>query len=169
MRVGTKSVLFGVHQCLWHPITVILAWRHIYGTYPSWRMLICIIVHDLGYVGCSTIDGEDGERHVELGARIAGWLFGSRYRDEVLFHSRHYARNAQRDPSDLCWADKASVLFDPAWFYLLRARLSGELSEYRGNAAAYVSMEEEDITWFLWYQSRVKKLLESRRGDAVPY
>lgn len=28
MRIGTKSILFGVHQFIWHPVTVYIAWRN---------------------------------------------------------------------------------------------------------------------------------------------
>jgi len=150
VRVGTKSLLFGVHQVFWHPVTVWLAWRRLYGRLPSWRIAICILVHDWGYLGCRDMDGTEGEKHPELGSRIAGWLFGPDYRDLVLYHSRTYARMAGVEPSLLCWADKASIGCEPEWFYLFRARLSGELYEYRTRAATagFVRREAPDRAWF---------------------
>lgn len=76
MKVGTKSVLWGVHAWWWHPITVARAWRAIYGAWPSrlaeWVAIFC---HDLGYaVKCHTMDGPDGVLHPERGARLAYWL-----------------------------------------------------------------------------------------------
>ena len=76
-----------------------------------------------------------GMNHPELGAKIAGSLFGDAYYDLVLLHSWRLARKLGATPSKLCWADKASILFEPEWFYLLRARASGELAEYRDKAA----------------------------------
>ena len=60
-------------------------------------------------------------------------------------------------PSKLCWADKASILFEPEWFYLLRARASGELAEYRDKAAWRVRIEESDGKWFQWLKRDLAK------------
>lgn len=57
MKTGTKSLLFGVHQFIWHPLTVLLAWIKLYG-WPAWEELVCIIIHDWGYWGKSNMDGE---------------------------------------------------------------------------------------------------------------
>ena len=84
MNVGTKSLLFGVHQFIWHPVTVLIAWVSLYGR-PTWRELICIIVHDWGYWGAPNMDGEEGERHPEVGAEIALRLFGLEYYELVLY------------------------------------------------------------------------------------
>lgn len=142
MRVGTKSLLFGVHNIIWHPVTVIRAWRELYGTWPNWKELVCIVIHDWGYWGSPNMDGPEGEDHPEFGAHFAkNWLDGWsnpfsladedwHYYGMCLYHSRHYARRGGKEPSKLCWADKLSIKYDPRWFYLLRARLSGELTEY---------------------------------------
>jgi hypothetical protein len=103
LQKGTKSLLFGVHQFFWHPATVLIAWIGLYG-WPSWKEVICIIVHDWGYWGSPNMDSEEGECHPEIGARIAGTLFGRDYYDLCLLHSRHYARKVNREPSRLCWA-----------------------------------------------------------------
>jgi len=119
MKLGTKSVLFGVHQFIWHPVTVLLAWVDLFGI-PSFWELFCIIVHDVGYIGKS-----------ELGARIAGFFFGEKARLMCLGHSRSYASSHGLPTSKLCWADKWSPMFDPVHFYWLRGTLSGEIAEYR--------------------------------------
>jgi hypothetical protein len=156
MSVGTKSLLVGVHQLLWHPITVYLAWCRLYGR-PTVRETICILVHDWGYWGSQDIDGHSGIDHPKVGSKIAGRLFGDYYRELVLLHSRHLAGKLGATPSKLCWADKASILFDPEWFYLLRARASGELAEYRENASWRVGIEESDRKWFKWLRADLAK------------
>jgi hypothetical protein len=159
MTVGTKSLLFGVHQFAWHPVTVWLAWVKLYRTWPTWRECVCILVHDWGYWGCEEMDGPQGPEHTALGADIANrlldryeelsprqrWMarnnWGTasidpafRYYRLVRWHSRHLCARCGAEPSKLCWPDKLSMLYDPDWFYLLRARLSGEIAEYRTNA-----------------------------------
>ena len=157
MKVGTKSLLFGVHQFLWHPITVLMAWWKLYGR-PGWREVVCIIIHDWGYWGSPNMDGEEGEKHPELGARIAGRLFGEKYHDLCLYHSRHYTRTAGAEPSKLCWADKLSIMYEPWWWYLPRAFMSGELFEYRRVASSYLPMDRKHREWFMWVKSRLVKI-----------
>lgn len=154
MKVGTKSLIFGVHQFIWHPITVYMAWVRLYGR-PTIKEIICIIIHDWGYWNKPNMDGEEGERHPETGASIAFKLLGKEYHDLCLFHSRHYSENVGVEPSRLCWADKLSITYEPRWFYLLRARLSGELKEYRIRAseAGFIDVSETDIVWFDWVSS----------------
>ena len=43
MKVGTKSLLFGVHQLLWHPLTVWLGWIKLYKKPPSFKEAVCIL------------------------------------------------------------------------------------------------------------------------------
>lgn len=171
MTTGTKSVLFGVHQFALHPMTVLAAWVWLYRSFPSWRELFCIVIHDLGYWGKANMDDAEGERHVEWAARVAGRLFGAEYRDLCLFHSRHYARTANREPSRLCWPDKLSVACEAWWTYLPRAWASGELHEYRQNAENYggVPMTATHREWFAWVKARLVQIGIERRGDAVPY
>ena len=138
--VGRRSLLFGVHQFLWHPWTVYQAWRRLYGR-PNWREAVCIVIHDWGYWFAPNIDGPEGQRHPEWGARIARRWLGDAYGDLVLYHSRHYARLHGKAPSKLCWADKLSILYEPKWFYLLRATLSGEIREYRRNGMDRIGLE----------------------------
>lgn len=119
-----------MHQFVWHPITVFLAWLDLYG-WPTWWETICIIVHDVGYLGKADMDGVSGAAHPELGAKIAGFLCGEKGRLECLGHSRSYAAKYNIPTSRLCWADKWSPMFDPTHFYWFRGTVSGEIAEYR--------------------------------------
>lgn len=74
-NVGTRSVLFGAHQFLIHPWFVAWAWWRLYGFPWDPRLWVAFFVHDVGYVGKPNMDGQEGERHVELGARIMHVLF----------------------------------------------------------------------------------------------
>lgn len=134
ISVGTKSLLFGVHAFWWHPITVWIAWVKLYGEYPTWRECACIVFHDWGYFGCETMDGKDGDDHPVFGAELADYFFGQKYHDLVLYHSRYLSKRHGKSPSLLCWPDKTSMMYDPVWFYMLRARISGEIKEYHANA-----------------------------------
>lgn len=168
MKVGTKSLLFGVHQFIWHPITVYMAWKHLYGR-PTLKEIVCIIIHDWGYWNSPNMDGEEGERHPEFAARLAGRFFGDQYYDLCLLHSRHYSRNIGKEPSKLCWADKLSMLYEPSWFYLFRARLSGELKEYRKVAAdaGFIPIVRSDRYWFEWVKDRLIKLGRDQKNSVA--
>ena len=187
MRTGTKSLLFGVHQFLWHPVTVWLAWVYLFRELPNWRECVCILIHDWGYWGKQNMDSLGGEDHPIWAARWAlqylddpaidwdpwsGELFDTRYHDLCLYHSRHFAKTAGKEPSKLCWADKCSVIFDPWWLYLPRAWLSGELDEYRRLSAARadgVPYAAPHLTWYRWLREILIKLGKSQRADAVEY
>lgn len=136
MKVGTRSLLFGIHQFIWHPIVVYKAWSYLYDARPTWKELVCIIIHDWGYWGKPNLDGEEGIEHPRIGANIAYKLYGVEHWRLCAGHSRSYVAliNSRLDEknistSKLCWADKLSFCFEPAWFYLFRATLSGELKE----------------------------------------
>ena len=75
MRVGTKSVLFGVHAFWLHPWFVAAAWWKLYGFPWDPRLWVAFFVHDLGYWGKVQMDDEEGERHPEWGARVMSFLF----------------------------------------------------------------------------------------------
>ena len=147
VRIGTKSVLFGAHCFFLHPFFVAEAWRRLYGFPRDPRLWAAFFLHDIGYIGKANMDGREGESHPETGARIMGWLFdglkrgplgngdrGTYWHDFCLFHSRHYAKAAGKPYSKLCVADKLAFAIDPKWLYLLRVRLTGEISEYLENA-----------------------------------
>lgn len=174
MNVGTKSLLFGVHQFLWHPWTVARAWRFLHGRWPNFPEWVCIFCHDLGYWGCPNMDGDIGQRHPELGAKLAGrimyhyarWrghdednaeFFRELYIKFTLFHSRFYAKRAGRPVSELFMADKLSIAFEPRWWYLLRATMSSEIREYLANAPEHLALPNplSKNQWHNWYERKV--------------
>lgn len=142
MKIGTKSILFGVHQFAIHPVLIALGWWKAFGlrrvpigdaAYASLldpRLWLAFIVHDLGYAGMPNMDGPEGETHPEFGARIMRRLFGDAWGDLVLLHSRYYAKRLNRPPSPLCIADKWVIVLEPSWLYLPRVWASGELTEF---------------------------------------
>jgi hypothetical protein len=157
MKIGTKSVLFGVHQFAIHPWFVALAWWKLYGFPFDPRLWVAFFVHDLGYLGKPNMDGEEGETHPQLGARIMTRLFDcyqtradwshvglvrkgaptewfGKWGQFALLHSRYYAKQAGLPFSRLCVADKLSFALTPRWLYLPMARATGELNEYLRNA-----------------------------------
>lgn len=156
MRVGTKSVLFGVHAFAVHPLLVGISWRILYRRWPRWSEWVAIFLHD-NYWGLPNIDGVEGKQHPARNAKLARWLGGLYAEELVRFHSRTFARAASRSPSALCAPDKYSILLEPEFFYLWRARLSGEIKEFMHNARQYEGMlitatEEE---WLRLYKEKV--------------
>ena len=177
MKVGTKSVLFGVHQFIWHPFCVYLAWCELYGL-PNWKELVCIVIHDWGYWGCSNMDGVgEGADHPFLAARLAykyldgdvGWMArDNSYSALCLYHSRGTAKGYKSEPSKLCWADKLSIKYDPWFFYLLRATLSGEIKEYRKRADEFgeIKFDKTNIEWYWWSHDRM--IRKAYNHDTTP-
>ena len=130
MRVGTKSVVFGVHAVLIHPFFVACAYWRLFGFPWDPRLWLAFLVLDVGYFGCPNMEGPEGQQHVVLGGRIMGWLCGPEWRDFTLCHSRHWAESVGKRYSKLCLADKLAFVLTPARLYIPMARLSGELGEY---------------------------------------
>jgi hypothetical protein len=111
------------------------------------------------------MDGPDGERHPEAGAKIAkkivGWLGGEErgLQAETLVrgHSRTYAKLTGIPPSKLMAPDKLALCYVPSWIYVPGARWTGEMAEYRDNCTAYyertgdgVPRTASDWEWFAW-------------------
>jgi len=150
MKLGTKSILFGVHQFILHPIFVAIAYTRLYGFSFDIRIWVAFIVHDWGYWGKFDMDGEEGKIHPELGAIIMHKLFDSKtlicdletYRggiyctyskkwsDFTLYHSRFYATRDEINPSKLCYADKLAFCICPCWLFIILTNLTGEIHEY---------------------------------------
>lgn len=130
MRIGVKSLLFGAHQFIYHPLLVFLAWIKLYGL-PNYKETICIIIHDWGYYKCYILDGEDDFKHSKIGANIALRLFGVNEYFLCLLHSRSYANFVKMPVSKLCYADKYSFGFEHWFFYLGRVILTGEIKFFR--------------------------------------
>jgi len=126
---GIRSVIIGMHNPLFHGFFVTLAWKKIYKHYPSVKELVCILLHDIGYVKQNFIDGNN-DKHPELGAQICGYLFGKKYYNLCIAHSRDYARKLGLHLSKLGYADKYSVLLIPNIIYKPLIYLGGEAQEY---------------------------------------
>ena len=167
MRIGTRSLLFGAHCFFLHPWFVALAWWKLYGFPWDIRLWFAFFLHDIGYIGKPNMDGPEGETHVELGARIMHSLFDRRcepceigwsgpdlrhdyvWHDFCLYHSRYYARKANKPFSRLCVADKLAFAVTPKWLYLPMVGLTGELKEYMSETK-YKDGREND-TPSEWY------------------
>lgn len=149
MKIGTRSLLFGAHQFITHPLFLALAWWELYGFPADPRLWVAFLVHDWGYWGKADMDGDDGQTHPELGGRIMTRLFGQEWGDFTRLHSRYYAKREGREPSALCAADKLVLLITPHWLYLPLVQLSGEADEYRALFARYQGVES--VTLEEWY------------------
>lgn len=171
MKIGTKSLLFGAHQFLLHPLFLALAWRKLYGAPLDPRLWVAFLVHDWGYWGCPNMDGDEGQRHPELGGRIMARLFGQAWGDFTRLHSRYYAKLEGREPSPLCAADKLVLIVTPRWAYLPLVKLTGECDEYRALYARWKGVAT--VTIDEWYDGlRAHWLDEVRRlaaqGQRLP-
>lgn len=156
MNIGTKSILFGVHQFLIHPIFVAIGWTKLYGFPIDPRLWVAFFVHDLGYWGKPNMDGPEGEQHPFLGAIIMEALFGIKWMSFTLYHSRYLAKKHEANYSRLCCADKLATAYVPTWFYLLQANLSGEVHEYM-NHGRTAAMERGQWRWARDMQAYCKK------------
>lgn len=176
MNVGTKSIMFGVHQFVWHPVTVFAAFCRVHRRLPSWWETVGIVCHDLGYWGCEDMDGPSGADHPRAGAAIAAkicGLFSAERSFDVyffcLYHSSNFARARGAWPSALYLPDKVSILFDPAWFYLLRARLSGEIEEYVLRESLKQNKGFTDEEWLDTYRAIIQKKLNNHKSNPYHY
>jgi hypothetical protein len=180
MRVGTKSILFGVHQFLLHPAFLWEAWRRLYGVPLDPRLYVAFAVHDLGYLFRRDMDGLDSERHVELGANITQALFGPSWGKFCGCHSRYYARSRGLQISRLCVADKLAFVLMPSWLYLPLARSTGELDEYmtksrerQAGCSAFTEQERAQIEsgdarlWLRGLQSYTRRWVEQHRNGGA--
>ena len=174
MKIGTKTLLFGCHQFVLHPIYTYVAWRKLYGNFPSLGETVAIVIHDWGYFGKLNLDGKEGERHPEWANNIFERL-GHFVRDNInfdfgvyfyelgnlcLYHSRFYAKKFEQEPSKLCWADKYGTILYSKYLWSFLATISGELKEYMTNDKyeIYYKGAENDGT-FLWFTEYVKFMM----------
>jgi hypothetical protein len=130
LKIGTRSLLFGAHQFLLHPLCLAIAWTKLYGFPRDFRLWAAFFLHDIGYFGCRDMDGLDGQHHPELGAKIMGRLFGHEWEMFCLGHSRFHAHLLGIKISRLCIADKLATAIVPAWLYLPMVKVTGELPGY---------------------------------------
>lgn len=148
MTIGTRSILFGVHQFAVHPWFVAWAWWKLYGFPLDPRLWCAFFLHDIGYFGKPNMDGPEGETHCEAGARVMGWLFGKKWGDFTLYHSRFYAKKFNQPFSRLCAADKLAIDLTWQWLYLIQANLTGEIHEYmKGTGARSPAGERSQRQW----------------------
>lgn len=130
MRVGLKSLIGGAHCVALHPFFVAWGWTKLYGFPWDPKLWAAFGLHDIGYITLQQMDGDEGEKHVVLGARIMGRLFGPKWESECFRHSRYWCRRIGLPISRLCLADKLAFALTPSWLYLPMARWTGELAEY---------------------------------------
>ena len=175
MRLGTKSLLFGCHQFALHPLFVLVAWWRLYG-WASWRMIIAIIIHDWGYLGCETMDGPDGEEHPKAPAFWCFHRMKTHRKDEpwavvgreIFYHSRYLSKQYDTEPSRLCWADKLGTAMYPTPLWVTLAWLSGELYEYMDDTKYEIhdpelSRQGRPSEFFRRYKAKVAEWIKDLR------
>lgn len=177
MKIGTRSLLYGVHAFWLHPFFVAWSWYRLYGARQlrDPRMWLAFIVHDWGYWGKPNMDGLEGESHPELGAEILWWFTGDpAWTTFCAFHSRFWARKFGAYPSPLCLADKLAFTLTPAWIYVPMARATGEIVEYRLAAEDGKYGEcpphplASDYEWFEWAKAlAIKYVTDASNGNPV--
>ena len=94
---------------------------------------------------------------------IAQWWSASAWHDSVLYHSRFLAKQAGRQPSLLCAADKLAIALEPWWLNLPRVMATGEIKEYMRLAQArnlagdpagkYSTMNNSTVSRREWHRS----------------
>lgn len=162
MNIGTKSLLFGAHWPL-HNVAVALAWKWLYGTWPTVRELAAIALHDVGYVGCPEMDGPVGTTHPRLGAEIARHTLGEDMARLIEGHSKGFADAFGLPLSKLYGPDKCSHMFEPICWYVFRTRLTGELKMYRSmNHGASPRNNDPTVVDAEWF--RIIRLRMARAG-----
>lgn len=169
---GTKSLLFGCHQFVLHPVFVFAAWVRLYG-WPDgrsvlfWKLALISIVHDWGYWGCATMDGPAGKYHPALGALIVYRLTGDGPMARMcLYHSRFLAWLENDTPSVLCWVDKLGTALYPSWLWAILARASGEGAEYMADKRYEIHRpgEKATIAGLIGFHKRLKEWAKKAAG-----
>ena len=134
MQIGTKTLLYGNHQFILHPLFVGAAWVKYYHKLPNHKEAICIAIHDWGYWGKPNLDGKEGEQHPIWAATWAflhldnekdstGW-FIPKYFKLCLHHSSFLAKKQNRPVSRMCIPDKLAVAMMPIWLIVLLGKLT---------------------------------------------
>ena len=169
-RIGTRSLLFGCHQFIIHPLMVAKAWFMLYGLPLDPRLWMAFFLHDIGYWGCENMDGVQGKQHPEAGAKIMGFLFGTEWEEFTLFHSRSCAQKYARPISRLCVADKLASAITPSWLYLILGSLSGEIEEYITNSSipSQAKITRDKALWFHDLTIDSKRWVEAHKMTPLP-
>jgi hypothetical protein len=122
MSEGTKSLLFGCHNFLMHPLAVLIAWHGHYGRFPKPWQVCCIFIHDLGIFGRQYLSEPGSKKgHWRRGARLAFRMFGKK---GYLFIAGHTSESGFRH-SELLIADKKSWLVAPMWWLKANTLIEG--------------------------------------------
>lgn len=166
MRVGTKSLLYGGHQFIIHPIILFFCYWKLYGFPLDPRLWACFVVHDWGYFGCRDMDGTDGKMHPTFGATILESIFGRRWGGFCVTHSRsvvEFLNNVHGSDkhkiSRLGIADKLAIVYTPIWLYCKE-----ELSEYIRNESQYVSISPK--SWKDIVDKRASQFVKDNKDTA---
>ena len=178
MRVGTKTILFGLHSFWLHPMVVWYSYFKIYGSL-SFKMAAAIFFHDLGYWRCKSLKHGDGYSHPSKSAELFSKFFKNDYHQyyQIYHHSRRYP-SGNTEVSCLGIADKLSFFYYPKWLVLFLGTLSGELKEYLNNFKnnnthlKYVQLFSKREIFNLWYLNCLEsnfKILRSRISPKILY
>lgn len=128
MCIGSKSLLYGCHQFLIHPLIVAFCYWKLYGFPWNPQLWLCFFLHDVGYLGCVDMDGKYGRYHPGAGMKILKGLGLYHAAYFCVLHSRFIAEKLHSNVSRLGIADKLAVVYTPVWMYS-----SAELDEYVNN------------------------------------
>lgn len=150
MKIGTKTLLFGLHQFMLHPALMLIAYIKVFKTCPSLLEIVAIIVHDWGYFGKEGIDSKGGEYHPYLGAKICRLLFGPKGWDFCIGHNDEVRLKEGVARSRLYTVDKYYYILIPVWLHRLLGDISGESLEIaeRGNEWNPRAYKEEMVFRF---------------------
>ncbi|MDD5486619.1 MAG: hypothetical protein PHW65_03605 [Dehalococcoidales bacterium] len=105
LKQGTVSVLFGCHSPV-HSCVVAVAWVKLYHRLPAPWQMVCIFIHDIGHWGKDYLnDHEAKKQHQNLGAKVAGKLFGKKGYDLVMGHNPYNGcpRSLLFEPDKYSW------------------------------------------------------------------
>jgi hypothetical protein len=144
MLKNIRTLLIGYHNPILHGYFVCQAWKKIYKKYPTSREFVCIILHDIGYLSNSKED-----KHPLLGAMICNYLFGIKYYNLCIGHSRDYSKRYGISVSPLCYADKYAILLIPVRIHQIIFLLDSPsitkeiIMEYRSSCKKY--LEEQKL------------------------
>lgn len=166
MKLGTKSLLFGVHQFILHPLLVWFSWILLYKNAPNWKELICIFIHDWGYWNIFFLKDAEGDRHPEVAAKIANKLFGQKYYFFILGHSTFYNTRYDVKISKLMAPDKYWHCIVPFWFFKMLSIPSGEFKYYRTRKGAR-QVADLDVSDKIWWLNLQEISLQKVKGTYI--
>lgn len=139
MRIGTRSLIFGLHSFFVHPILMLAIFKKVVGRRADFVEIVCILIHDIGYFGKPNMDGVEGNLHPYAGAKLARFLFGDRGWRLCVGHNDE-VREVEGLPRSVIYAvDKYFYVVIPVWLQKALGIMSGEYKE--------ISLREEGGVW----------------------